>query len=183
MGANLYVTCNCGQAIPVTAGMAGSEVTCECGERVCVPPLRLLRQELSADAADSTDPIAAIRTALEHHRPPAGTNCILCQTPTDHSIECDLDGWQHGPQDPTVAWLTRRLRGLFQRTGSPTASDRNASPIRVPVRICPGCFRRAGDLERHGAVKKIINRAALYRQVHTLYPKAQFRFVKSSDNS
>lgn len=37
------LSCDCGKTVPVEMGQAGGQVTCTCGSRVDVPPLRQLR--------------------------------------------------------------------------------------------------------------------------------------------
>ena len=68
----------------MTAGVAGSEITCDCGAVVSVPTLRQLAQN-AQQPADSSDPLVAIRQCLEYDQPPARPQ--LHSLP-EHDREC-----------------------------------------------------------------------------------------------
>jgi len=48
------IACSCGKVIPVTEGMAGASLSCECGATVVVPPLTVFRAHAITDAALSS---------------------------------------------------------------------------------------------------------------------------------
>jgi hypothetical protein len=50
------ITCGCGKIIPVTEGMAGSSIACQCGRAVSVPSLSQMRSQVAlvADPADAS---------------------------------------------------------------------------------------------------------------------------------
>ena len=179
MANRLFVTCQCGKRVTVTAGMSGSEVECECGQRTLVPTLRTLSEQSAqviATDTDTSDPIAAIRAALENSQPPAGSLCIVCQCATQNTIECELDGCQGGPENVNQLWITRFLSRLFggaRRDGAPSHEE----SLRFPVRICAGCFRRVGDLERSSHLLKVLNHATLFREIKSRYPRARYQFI------
>jgi hypothetical protein len=50
---DLYLTCSCGQRVPVTLGMAETHVRCRCGKTLSVPTFRELRQQLGAAGEDA----------------------------------------------------------------------------------------------------------------------------------
>ncbi len=44
------IACSCGKVIPVSEGMAGASLECECGAAVVVPPLSVMRAQATTDA-------------------------------------------------------------------------------------------------------------------------------------
>jgi len=182
MPAPLFVSCPCGKKIPVHAGMAGSEVVCECGRSVNVPTLRELTRLAVSDSEQGlsvgNDPLIPLRASLAHDQPPAGVNCIVCQSATDHAMTCELDGWQSGWEDPATPWIARWLRRRLSRS-KPSAQDAQSGPIRFPVRICAACFRRAGDIEKASVLRRLLDHSALFREISNAYPRSSFRYRKS----
>lgn len=185
MGAPLFVICACGQKIPVHAGMAGSSIACVCGQNVAVPTLRILSQQadgVDPSASGINDPLVTLRVSLEHGQPPAGSTCIVCQCATENTIVCGYEGWQSGWEDPASPWITRWLRRLWGRS-RPTPPLQDVHSIKIPVRICAACFRRAGDLKNGRVLRQVLAHSTLFRELAAVYPRATFKYQKTKASS
>lgn len=70
------LNCKCTREIPVSAGQAGTTITCECGRTLAVPSLGKLR-ELAGQGRYEAGTIDRIHGMIKRGALPAGDRCVV----------------------------------------------------------------------------------------------------------
>jgi len=78
---------SCGRRIGVTAGMAGTQVPCQCGQTIAVPLLSDLRRDIGRGAYGDS-PLAVVKRLLAGKDSLPGEMCAACRRPTTERIVC-----------------------------------------------------------------------------------------------
>jgi hypothetical protein len=177
------VTCaNCGRRVGVSAGRAGAEIVCPCGNTLHVPLLSdLRRQEGKSGYGD--DPRSVIARLLTERDSLPGDACVGCQRPTKEKIVCiaDLESSQASSYNPL-----RYLRSimlffnwtLMKRANKDRAIRNNENAIRLPVTFCRQCREVNKDLHRGWALKKLLQCVPVYTQLLEECPQAKLTLAK-----
>ena len=146
--------CACGRYLEVAEGSAGTEVSCACGRRVQLPSLIQLRSLAGLPAQDSQI-LPAIEEMLQSATLPTMRSCCRCDAETNEVA------------DVNVTWLVEKTAtsepsGLFRVLAYlafvyllfvylyPRSIGRKfvEVAVRLPVRICPACYRQFAKTAR-----------------------------------
>jgi hypothetical protein len=189
-----HVECACGQRIEVSAGMAGSEVRCGCGELNRVPGLSELRRCVGQEAY-VTNTVEQVNKMLARGELPPGSNCMICHSPTRAALTCELvcaKSWtrkmevDQESRDPLYEALGFFLLGLLwklvtaRRRFEKKTMGHDVS-VRVPLRLCDACRRSLGGLRRSRAIKRLLRQVPVYARLLEEYPRAKVRIIDRNE--
>src|SRR5215472_6727918 len=85
------IPCECGDAVTVSEGFAGTKVSCGgCGRTIVVPSLRELRRQ-TGQKQPTLEPEAEIEALLLARLLPEEDHCILCGNLSDNILRCRIE--------------------------------------------------------------------------------------------
>jgi hypothetical protein len=172
----------CGRQIGVNAGMAGTEIVCQCGQTLRVPLLSDLRQ-MKGKGAYGEAPLAAIKRMLATKASLPGDFCVGCRRQTTEKLVClaECENPQADRKNPlrhllaifyTPIWL------FFEYFHKDRLMHGNEIMIHLPVTFCNQCRAATKDLSRAWALKKILQRVPVYAQLLEEYPRTKLTLAK-----
>jgi len=169
------VACGCGNMRRVTAGDAGSSLTCSCGQQIEVPPLSILRREAGQFSAS---PELIIKTMIEKNELPEDSTCVQCHSETNgvhqFMVVCEraetkreVGGCSFVAYFILLGWVGVILATLQNRNHSKDYG-RDVS-FRLPIRLCPACEHNRNRSE----VKELLCRVPVYAHLLAKYPHSR----------
>lgn len=165
--------------MPATA--AGSEVACQCGRAVDVPPLSQLRV-MVGDAAYETSTIGAIHRMIRNDELPAGNACAISGQATDDTavlrIQCERV-WTRGSG---LDAEDRALIGFFllgwigailgwTKKDTPRKEFGRETYLDVPLRVCSD-LQSSLSGKGQTALKSLLRQVPIYDTLLNEYPEA-----------
>jgi len=141
------VTCPCGKSHSISATLAGTELSCDCGNWIPVPRLGELRRAANLSGyPESTAEI--IERLTSQGELPAGQNCVVCGLVTEQKLdvvaECETVA-AAGDKMPNWALYLRMLlapvTSLYFLLGNEDADCTRGHEvvIKLPLRMCVNC--------------------------------------------
>jgi hypothetical protein len=175
-----FARCSCNREIQVSAAQAGTAIDCDCGQRVPVPPLSVLRQQLGQRAYD-VGIADRIRAKVAAGELPVLGHCAVCgfaaQDRLELDVVCERPALKHA-----VSWYGVVLGAIFLSvTGvlhllhaQDEMSEASGRETVVPAPLCvdPRCgarLRRANQAQ----LRKILQSIPTYAQLLGEYPAAE----------
>src|SRR5262245_825581 len=164
------IRCDCGRAISVAEGDAGSRISCACGLTVQVPSLNQLR---ASAGEERLAPDFVVEQLLYAGRLPSGEHCVWCGVVTDGRIHCQTECERETVREQaSPGWFA----GLGVLTGLPFLWNRKETRrgrdliLTLPLRVCPSC---QPALTGADTAKEAMRRDPLYRRLLEKFPKAK----------
>ncbi|MCA9129215.1 MAG: hypothetical protein KDB22_19140 [Planctomycetales bacterium] len=173
---DLFVNCENGHQVKVTAANCGGNVKCICGRDVAVPRLSDLRRN-AGQSAFATTTVERLNAMSRRGELPPTDNCCLCMSQATEIVPCIVqcettvvsgDGfWKTACLIAVGPWLA--LSWLMTSFSSPVVHGRSTA-VRLPFPACGDCSRKLfkSKLARKAGLQNI----ALYRELLDEYPDA-----------
>jgi hypothetical protein len=170
-GVQFSLPCQCGLAVTVAAGEAGSTVQCDCGADVRVPSLGRLR-EMVGKAPYESGTADMIRRMVQTGELPAGRTCVVSRTPTDDVLEFRIlvpRSFSSGKSSEQNAllylWLFGPLVFLYiSRFRPPKIEEGDAVHVVAPLRVSSRNHSRVRRMSE-GRLKKLLRTVPVYAEL------------------
>lgn len=171
------VRCSCGKDVEVTAGQAGTDVACACGNTITVPRLSELRSQAGESADGASPELAILYTYGNDIEPVGGDKCLNCGSATTNRIRCSLEyerPWLKGERsfvNRVIAILIFGICALIYsliRRGGVVLGELKV--FRLAVTMCPACEK--ASLTPHG-LRTILRKESQFDRLFDKYPSAQ----------
>jgi|GEM_PF-2516781 hypothetical protein len=184
---DLFVDCECGVRTAVSAGMAGSTLTCRCGQTIALPALGELRHIAGRDR-HVTNAAELVNKAINSGRLP-GTTCVFCERPSSREIRCEVV-CESSAQKQTFLGEQGDLLASFLRILFPlpsvSASDEpqtvgHNTIVRPVIRLCHSCQATLGNPRETKTLRKLMDMVPEYSKLFREYPYAEIHFVNATE--
>jgi hypothetical protein len=164
----------CGRRIGVTAGIAGTEIICQCGHSVPIPLLSDLRRQ-SGKGGYGEDAKTVIGRLLSGNESLPGNYCVGCHKSTAEKIVClaEYDVSDSGRLNPLQSAINYIKARIGRLRGKEPPAPRRGAAIRLPVTLCNECLAANKELRHAWALRTLLKRVPAYKQLLDEYPRAK----------
>ena len=184
--AEFAITCtHCGNEIPVSAVMAGTEVSCSCGTVNDVPLLSSLRK-LAGKAAYITNTAEEIKRVLADGELPFPRDCVVCRMRTEEIFECITVCEQpaaRSESDPGWGFFNLLVTPLalmagwivfVDSEGAPEQADAHGRELVVstPLAMCQRCHGETRGLTKQSGLRALLQTVPIYARLLEEFPEA-----------
>lgn len=178
------IACPCGKEIPVAASMAGSNVSCSCGESVAVPRLSELRQRIGLAAYESGT-IDTIHRMIGTGELPCGSECVISGMRTTDvfvvRVECERTWIKSPDNDSLLAALFLLIMPFWllwlavERTlaNEPRQELGRDTHVDVPLRVHCDFHAQLRKTKSQRELKKLLGTVSIYAKLLDEYPHAK----------
>jgi len=168
---------SCGRRIGVTAGMAGTQVPCQCGQTIAVPLLSELRSQ-TGRGAYGDDPLTVVKRLLAAKDSLPGDVCVACRRETTQKIVClaECESPQAERQNPfrhLLALLSLPIWIVLEWLGKQRPTHGNEIIMRLPVTLRDECRSATKDLGRRRTLNRILRSVPAYARLLDEYPRTR----------
>jgi len=173
------ISCECGEAVTVSEGFAGTKVSCGCGRTIAVPTLRELRHR-TGQKQPTLQPEAEVEALLLAGVLPEEDHCVLCGDLTESILRCRIECERAHTKDdrPWWVWLLAFFAGgaifgsiaMGEDKQNQTTEYGKDRIFDLPLRACRTCQNKIREKED---LKKTLWEVPLYRELLRKYPKAE----------
>ena len=174
------VLCKCGRDVAVQASQAGSELTCQCGARLDVPPLSRLRASVGEDPIP-LNTIDRIRLMIRNQELPKGEICSCCGRPANEivvlRVQCErqwVKGGESSSRRLVFALLFLGWLGTIIALARPRRREEFGRDISVdvPVRVSSECRARILRTRGQRKLRNLLRETPIYQQLLDEFPRA-----------
>lgn len=180
------IRCPCGMSIPVAATQAGSEVSCECGMRVLVPPLSRLRMGAGQAAYEVGLP-GKIRRMIATEELPWGDFCAYSGRPTkdaiDFLIECERS-YSGSPgrgisSFPILTSIVNILGSVMFNIHIEEVLEVHGREVvlQVPLRVSSEWHEKVRRIKSRRRLREMLRTVPVYAELLDEYPDAKIGVV------
>ena len=162
----------------MTAGQAGTDLTCTCGKTVTVPRLSQLRTQAGETAGGASPELVILCTYANDQQPVGGNACLSCGTTTTNRVACSIEyekPWvkkEGTGLDRILAFVLFGLLGwLYFRIGRRERRVFGEHKLfKVSVTLCPAC---EGPRLKPLELREILRNEPQFDRLFEKYPEAK----------
>jgi hypothetical protein len=173
------ISCECGDAITVSEGFAGTKVSCRCGRTIVVPSLRDLRRQ-TGQQQPTLAPEAEVGALLLAGLLPEEDHCVLCGNSSDDILRCRIECERAYTKDdrPWWAWWLALFAGgatlgtiaVHEHTQDQTTEYGKDCIFDLPLRVCDKCQNKISNKKD---LKSTLRKVPLYGRLLSKYPNSK----------